>query len=123
MSNGTYALSPIAARARADHSSEAIQPARPFQLVFMDFVKPLRKSGRGNTALLPFQCAFPGFEMGKPMVDTTALSVAKAFEKCVYRRVGAPTLIRYDRDPRFMSEVKGDPELPVYKLMVNKNGR
>ncbi|POM79590.1 Hypothetical protein PHPALM_2696 [Phytophthora palmivora] len=43
--------------------------------------------------------------MGKAMADTTALYVAKAFEECVYRRFGAPTLIRHDRDPRFMSEV------------------
>ncbi|POM62872.1 reverse transcriptase [Phytophthora palmivora] len=39
------------------------------------------------------------------MADTTALCVAKAFEECVYRRFGAPTMIRHDRDPRFMSEV------------------
>ncbi|KAE8880588.1 hypothetical protein PF005_g23779 [Phytophthora fragariae] len=39
------------------------------------------------------------------MSDTTALVVAQAFEECVYRRFGAPSLIRHDRDPRFMSEV------------------
>ncbi|POM69599.1 Reverse transcriptase [Phytophthora palmivora] len=78
---------------------------RPFQLVSMDFVIPLPKARRGNTALLLFQCAFPCFVMGKAMADTTALCVAKAFEECVYRRFGAPTLIRHDRDPRFMSEV------------------
>ncbi|KAE8898202.1 hypothetical protein PF005_g23487 [Phytophthora fragariae] len=39
------------------------------------------------------------------MSDTTARVVAQAFEECVYRRFGAPSLIRHDRDPRFMSEV------------------
>ncbi|POM80255.1 LOW QUALITY PROTEIN: Reverse transcriptase, partial [Phytophthora palmivora] len=78
---------------------------RPFQLVSMDFVIPLPKSRRGNTVLLLFQCAFTSFVMGKAMADTTALCVAKAFEECVYRRFGAPTMIRHDRDPRFMSEV------------------
>ncbi|KAG3138170.1 hypothetical protein C6341_g20749 [Phytophthora cactorum] len=39
------------------------------------------------------------------MSDTSALSVAQVFEECVYRRFGAPSLIRHDRDPRFMSEV------------------
>ncbi|POM67281.1 Reverse transcriptase [Phytophthora palmivora] len=68
----------------------------------MDFVIPLPKSRKGNTALLLFQCAFTGFVMGKAMADTTELCVAKAFEECVYRRFGAP---RHDRDPRFMSEV------------------
>ncbi|KAE9177913.1 hypothetical protein PF004_g25641 [Phytophthora fragariae] len=77
----------------------------PFQMVSMDFVIPLPKSRRGNTALLLFQCAFTGFVMGKAMSDTTALVVAQAFEECVYRRFGAPSLIRHDRDPRFMSEV------------------
>ncbi|OWZ07093.1 reverse transcriptase [Phytophthora megakarya] len=37
------------------------------------------------------------------MSDTDALTVAKVFEE--YRRFGAPSLIRHDRDPRFMSEV------------------
>ncbi|KAE9275128.1 hypothetical protein PF008_g29424 [Phytophthora fragariae] len=78
---------------------------RPFQMVSMDFVIPLPKSRRGNTALLLFQCSFTGFVMGKAMSDTTALVVAQAFEECVYRRFGAPSLIRHDRDPRFMSEV------------------
>ncbi|KAG3054431.1 hypothetical protein PI125_g25862 [Phytophthora idaei] len=39
------------------------------------------------------------------MADTSALKVAQAFEECVYRRFGAPSMIRHDRDPRFMSEV------------------
>lgn len=39
------------------------------------------------------------------MSDTTALSVAQVFEGSVYRRFGALSLIRHDRDPRFMSEV------------------
>ncbi|OWZ06098.1 hypothetical protein PHMEG_00021702 [Phytophthora megakarya] len=43
--------------------------------------------------------------MGNAMTDTTDLRVAQAFEKCVYRRFGAPSLIRHDRDPRFMREV------------------
>ncbi|OWZ15134.1 hypothetical protein PHMEG_00011276, partial [Phytophthora megakarya] len=84
---------------------------RPFQVVSMDFVIPLPKSRRGNTALLLFQCAFTGYVMGKTMADTTALRVAQALEECVHRRFGAPSFIRHDRDPRFMSE--GDVELPV----------
>ncbi|KAE8887516.1 hypothetical protein PF003_g28530 [Phytophthora fragariae] len=74
-------------------------------MVSMDFVIPLPKTRRGNTALLLFQCAFTGFVMGNAMADTSALRVAQAFEECVYRRFGAPSLIRHDRDPRFMSEV------------------
>ncbi|KAE8881851.1 hypothetical protein PF003_g34085 [Phytophthora fragariae] len=50
---------------------------RPFQMVSMDFVIPLPKSRRGNTALLLFQCSFTGFVMGKAMSDTTALVVPR----------------------------------------------
>ncbi|KAG3062656.1 hypothetical protein PI125_g24496 [Phytophthora idaei] len=78
---------------------------RPVQIVSMDFVIPLPKTRRGNTALLLFQCSFTGFVIAKAMSDTSALSVAQVFEECVYRRFGAPSLIRHDRDPRFMSEV------------------
>ncbi|KAG3194636.1 hypothetical protein PC128_g9203 [Phytophthora cactorum] len=39
------------------------------------------------------------------MADTSALKVAQAFEECVYRHFGAPSMIPHDRDPRFMSEV------------------
>ncbi|POM73948.1 Reverse transcriptase [Phytophthora palmivora] len=39
------------------------------------------------------------------MAETGALEVAKAFEENVFRRFGAPSLVRHDRDPRFMSEV------------------
>ncbi|KAG4227587.1 hypothetical protein PC116_g24032 [Phytophthora cactorum] len=78
---------------------------RPFQIVSMDVVIPLPKARRGNTALLLFQCSLTGFVIAKAMSDTSALSVAQVFEECVYRRFGAPSLIRHDRDPRFMSEV------------------
>ncbi|ETI30462.1 hypothetical protein F443_22415 [Phytophthora nicotianae P1569] len=52
----------------------------------MDFVIPLPKTRRGNTALLLFQCSFTGFVIAKAMSDTSALSVARVFEECVYRR-------------------------------------
>ncbi|KAE8886293.1 hypothetical protein PF005_g7576 [Phytophthora fragariae] len=87
------------------YSPGNILAERPFQMVSMDFVIPLPKTRRRNTALLLSQCVFTGFVMGKAMADTSALRVAQAFEECVYRRFGAPSLIRHDRDPRFMSEV------------------
>ncbi|GMF15360.1 unnamed protein product [Phytophthora fragariaefolia] len=77
---------------------------RPLHIVCMDFVIPLPMS-RSNTALLLFQCAFAGFVMANAMSDTSVLCVAQAFEECVYRRFGAPSLVRHDRDLRFISEV------------------
>ncbi|OWZ10098.1 reverse transcriptase [Phytophthora megakarya] len=59
---------------------------RPFQVVSMDFVIPLPKSRRGNTALLLWQCAFTGFVIAKAMSDTDALTVAKVFEESIYQR-------------------------------------
>ncbi|KAG2763475.1 hypothetical protein PC129_g22079 [Phytophthora cactorum] len=52
------------------------------------------------------------------MSDTSALSVAQVFEQCVYRRFGAPSLIRHDRDPRFMSEV-----FQVFTEMIQSRSR
>ncbi|GMF52160.1 unnamed protein product [Phytophthora fragariaefolia] len=60
---------------------------------------------KGNTALLLYQSVVTGFVMVKAMSDTSALCVAQAFEECVYRRFGAPSLVRHDQDPRFMSEI------------------
>ncbi|GMF46778.1 unnamed protein product [Phytophthora fragariaefolia] len=87
------------------YSPGNVTPEYPFQMVLMDFVIPLPVTRRGNTALLLFQDHFTGFVIAKAMSETGALEVAKAFEECVFRRFGAPSLIRHDRDPRFMSEV------------------
>ncbi|GMF18416.1 unnamed protein product [Phytophthora fragariaefolia] len=87
------------------YSPGNILAERTPQIVSKDFVIPLPKSRRGNTALLLFQCAFTGFVMAKAMSNTSALCVAQAFEECVYSRFGAPSLVRHDRDPRFMSEI------------------
>ncbi|OWZ07626.1 LOW QUALITY PROTEIN: hypothetical protein PHMEG_00019961 [Phytophthora megakarya] len=45
------------------------------------------------------------YRFAKATSDTDALTVAKVFEECIYRRFGAPSLIRHDRDLRFMNEV------------------
>ncbi|OWZ07653.1 reverse transcriptase [Phytophthora megakarya] len=60
------------------YSPGNILAERPFQVISMDFVIPLPKSRRGNTALLLFQCAFTGYVMGKTIADTTVLRVAQA---------------------------------------------
>ncbi|GMF47174.1 unnamed protein product [Phytophthora fragariaefolia] len=52
-----------------------------------------------------FQDHFTEFVIAKAMSETGALEVAKDFEECVFRCFGAPSLIRHDWDPRFMSEV------------------
>ncbi|OWZ11843.1 hypothetical protein PHMEG_00015079 [Phytophthora megakarya] len=39
-------------------------------------------------------CSFTGFVITKAMSDTAALTVAKVFEECIYRRFGAPSLVR-----------------------------
>ncbi|POM59787.1 reverse transcriptase [Phytophthora palmivora] len=78
---------------------------RPFHIVSMDFVIPLPRTRRGNTALLLFQDHFTGFVIAKAVTERGALEVAKVFEENVFRRFGAPSSVRHDRDPRFMSEV------------------
>ena len=56
-------------------------------------------------ALLPLQYHFTVYVIAKSMSETGALKVAKASEENIFRRFGAPSLIRPKRDPRFMSEV------------------
>lgn len=87
------------------HSPGNLLANRPFQIVSMDFVVPLPRSHRKNTALLLFQCAFSGYVMCKSMANTEALEVAKAFFKVVFQRFGACEVLRHDRDPRFMGQV------------------
>ncbi|OWY96947.1 reverse transcriptase, partial [Phytophthora megakarya] len=84
------------------YSPRNVLAERPFQVVSMDFVIPLPRSRRGNTALLLWQCSFTGFVIAKAMSDTDALTVGQGVRGI---RFGAPSLIRHDRDPRFMSEV------------------
>ncbi|OWZ08070.1 reverse transcriptase, partial [Phytophthora megakarya] len=67
--------------------------------------KQLKGYSPGNVlAERPFQCSFTEFVIANAMSDTDALTVTKVFEECIYRRFGAPSLIRHDRDPRCMSE-------------------
>ncbi|GMF27201.1 unnamed protein product [Phytophthora fragariaefolia] len=75
-----------------------------FQLLSMDFVTPLPKTRRGKISPLLFQCSFTGYVIAKAMSSTNAQDVAEVFEEYVFRRFGAPTMIRYDPDPRFMTE-------------------
>ncbi|KAJ0391237.1 hypothetical protein ATCC90586_011143 [Pythium insidiosum] len=55
--------------------------------------------------LLLFQDVFSGFVMCAAMSDTSAQAVAEAYDRVVFQRFGASSIIRHDRDPRFMSEV------------------
>ena len=71
----------------------------------MDFVIPLPKNWQGYKALLLFQDHFTGFVIAKAMNDTSALNVAKAFGKYIFRHFGAFSLIRHDRDDMFKSEI------------------
>jgi hypothetical protein len=82
-----------------------VSPEYPFHVVSMDFVIPLPVSRQGNTALLLFQDSFSGYILGKAMLDTSAQAVAEAYEEVVFQRFGASSIIRHDRDHRFMSEV------------------
>jgi hypothetical protein len=82
-----------------------VKPDYPMQIVSMDFVMPLPESRYKNTALLLFQDMFTGYVMSKAMRGTSAQEVAEAYEEVVFRRFGASSILRHDRDPRFMSEV------------------
>ena len=52
-----------------------------------------------------FQNYVTRLEIAKSMSITGALEAEKACEENILRRFGAPSLIRHDREPQFMSEV------------------
>ena len=69
-------------------------------MVSMDFVIPLPRTRRVNSALLLFHDHFLGLVIAKAMNDASALEVAKAFEENTFRHFDAPSLIRHDKDHR-----------------------
>ncbi|KAJ0390881.1 hypothetical protein P43SY_010484 [Pythium insidiosum] len=95
-----------------------LMPEYPFQVISMDFVTPLPASRQGNTSLLLFQDSFTGFVLAKAMQDTSALAVAQAYDSTVFQRFGASSVVRHDRDPRFMSEV-----FAQFRMMIGAKQR
>ena len=78
---------------------------RPGQIWAMDFKIPIRKSKRGNVALLVFVCLYTGYKRCLAMPFHQAIHVAQAIMHCIYEFSGACQVLRHDRDPRFMAEV------------------
>ncbi|KAJ0390773.1 hypothetical protein P43SY_010459 [Pythium insidiosum] len=95
-----------------------LMPEYPFQVISMDFVTPLPASRQGNTSLLLFQDSFTGFVLAKAMQDTSALAIAQAYDSTVFQRFGASSVVRHDRDPRFMSEV-----FAQFRMMIGAKQR
>ncbi|KAJ0391381.1 hypothetical protein P43SY_011260 [Pythium insidiosum] len=95
-----------------------LMPEYPFQVISMDFVTPLPASRQGNTSLLLFQDSFTGFVLAKAMQDTSALAVAQAYDSTVFQGFGASSVVRHDRDPRFMSEV-----FAQFRMMIGAKQR
>ncbi|GMF33348.1 unnamed protein product [Phytophthora fragariaefolia] len=70
----------------------------------MDHMPSLQKSFKGYTELLIWVDLFSGFVIAKASASRTAQTVAKNYEKCVFRRYGASEVIRHDREPGLMSD-------------------
>ncbi|KAE8881264.1 hypothetical protein PF003_g34809 [Phytophthora fragariae] len=81
-----------------------LQATYPFQMIAMDHIPSLPKSFKGNTELLIWVDLFSGYVMAKASSSRTAQTVAENYEECVFRRFGASEVIRYDREPGFMSD-------------------
>ncbi|GMF17037.1 unnamed protein product [Phytophthora fragariaefolia] len=72
------------------YSPGNVMSDRPFHVVSMDFVIPLPRTRRSNTALLLFQDNFSGFVIAKAMRETGALETTNQ------RAIGE---VSQDRDP------------------------
>ena len=82
-----------------------VEAEYPMHILAMDLIIPLPRTKRGHVALCVFVCLFTGIVMGGAMRGTTAQDVAELYMSKVFCRYGASSIIRHDRDPRFMSEV------------------
>jgi ribonuclease HI len=69
---------------------------RPFEIIGMDHVPSLPKSARGNTELLIWIDHHTGFVIVSANKSREAQEVAESYERCVYRRFGASSVIRHD---------------------------
>ena len=103
MSLDTYRRVWVVVQAKAIQNSRGIRRgiwSPSDQVVSMDFVIPLPRTRRVNSALLLFHDHFLGLVIAKAMNDASALEVAKAFEENTFRHFDAPSLIRHDNDHR-----------------------
>ncbi|KAF0690779.1 Aste57867_17859 [Aphanomyces stellatus] len=106
-----------------------LTPEYPMHIVGMDFAVELPKSNRGNTVLEVFLDWYTAFVMVKATPRRDASTTAQAFEEQVFRRFGACTQLRHDRDPAFMSEVfrafndmLGQTQMPTFAYRPQANG-
>ncbi|KAH9149768.1 hypothetical protein AeRB84_007273 [Aphanomyces euteiches] len=106
-----------------------LTPEYPMHIVGMDFAVDLPKSTRGNTVLVVFLDWYTAFIMVKAIPRRDAFTTAQAFEEQVFRRLGACTQVRHDRDPAFMGKVfkafnqmLGQVQMPTFSYRPQANG-
>ncbi|OWY96797.1 LOW QUALITY PROTEIN: reverse transcriptase [Phytophthora megakarya] len=81
-----------------------LQATYPFQIIAMDHIPSLPRSHKGSTELLIWVDLFTVYVITKASSSRSAQTVAKSYEECVFRRVGASEMIRHDRESGFMSD-------------------
>ncbi|OWZ12657.1 LOW QUALITY PROTEIN: hypothetical protein PHMEG_00014143 [Phytophthora megakarya] len=72
---------------------------------FDGFCDTLTEVSAGQHSALTVPMRIHGIRDGQNHRRYDCSESGSSFEECVYRRFGAPSLIRHDRDQRFMSEV------------------
>ena len=83
---------------------------RPFYVIFLDYVGPIRPASRsGCRFLLAAVCAFSGWGWALPTVDSTSETTAKFLVERVFCDLaGFPVFLRHDRASAFLSDVTRD---------------
>ncbi|OWZ16536.1 reverse transcriptase [Phytophthora megakarya] len=76
----------------------------PYQDIAMDHIPLLPRSFNGNTELLIFVDLFLGYVVAKASAPRSAQTIVETYEEWFFRRFGASEVIRYDREPGFMSD-------------------
>ncbi|POM76472.1 LOW QUALITY PROTEIN: Hypothetical protein PHPALM_6279 [Phytophthora palmivora] len=106
---GTPSHAKIVAPPRASLISKgtllATSPTIPYRVDGLCHTAPANSAGQHSAITPPGSLYWVRDSKDDGRDRGGALEVAKVFEENVFRRFGAPFLVRHDRDPRFMSEV------------------
>lgn len=80
-----------------------VEPKRPWETLYIDFVGPLPRSTAGNTSILTAVDAFSKFAFAHPVRTATTASVNKFLEEKIFMVFGVPTDVISDNGSQFIS--------------------
>ena len=81
-----------------------LQKSRPFQMLYIDLVGPLRPSAKGNTNILTCICAFTRWPIAIPLPNKRTKTIADALYNHVFLQFGTIEHVHSDKEHVFENE-------------------